>query len=124
MFEILGYLPYILRGLDTLVNFLPFYTEKTTFVTSSLFFCTPTPSESWFSLRGKNFLSREQPASVAQSDVCSSGDRRSRVRALPGRQHFFIEIDYEIFSTVILSLPLIQEELLSVSGERMCTSTG
>ena len=27
----------------------------------------------------------------------------------------------EIFSTVILSLPLIQEEQLSVSGERMCT---
>ena len=29
--------------------------------------------------------------------------------------------DYEIFSTVILSLPLIQEGQLSVSGERMCT---
>ena len=27
----------------------------------------------------------------------------------------------EIFSTVILSLPLIQEGQLSVSGERMCT---
>ena len=31
------------------------------------------------------------------------------------------EIDHEIFSTVILSLPLIQEGQLSVSGERMCT---
>ena len=34
-------------------------------------------------------------------------------------------IDHEIFSTVILSLPLIQELIqeghLSVSGERMCT---
>ena len=29
--------------------------------------------------------------------------------------------DHEIFSTVILSLPLIQEGQLSVSGERMCT---
>ena len=38
-----------------------------------------------------------------------------------GRQHFFVEIDHEIFSTVILSLPLIQEGQLSVSGERMCT---
>ena len=28
---------------------------------------------------------------------------------------------HEIFSTVILSLPLIQEGQLSVSGERMCT---
>ena len=38
-----------------------------------------------------------------------------------GRQHSFVEIDHEMFSTVILSLPLIQEGLLSVSGERMCT---
>ena len=36
-----------------------------------------------------------------------------------GQQHSFVEI--EIFSTVILSLPLIQEGQLSVSGERMCT---
>ena len=32
-----------------------------------------------------------------------------------------LEIDHEIFSTVILSLPLIQEGQLSVSGKRMCT---
>ena len=38
-----------------------------------------------------------------------------------GRHHSFVEIDHEIFSTVILSLPLIQEGQLSVSGERMCT---
>ena len=38
-----------------------------------------------------------------------------------GRQHSFVEIDHEIFSNVILSLPLIQEGQLSVSGERMCT---
>ena len=38
-----------------------------------------------------------------------------------GRQHSFAEIDQEIFSTVILSLPLIQEGQLSVSGERMRT---
>ena len=36
-------------------------------------------------------------------------------------QHSFVEIDHEIFSTVILSLLLIQEGQLSVSGERMCT---
>ena len=35
-------------------------------------------------------------------------------------EHSFIEIDHEIFSTVILSLTLIQEGQLSVSGERMC----
>ena len=33
-----------------------------------------------------------------------------------GRQHSFVEIDHEIFSTVILPLPLIQEGQLSVSG--------
>ena len=38
-----------------------------------------------------------------------------------GRQHSFVEIDHEIFSMVILSIPLIQEGQLSVSGERMCT---
>ena len=31
--------------------------------------------------------------------------------------------DHGIFSTVILPLPLVQEGQLSVSGERMCTST-
>ena len=33
------------------------------------------------------------------------------------RQHSFMEIDHEIFSMVILSLLLIQEEKLSVSDE-------
>ena len=33
----------------------------------------------------------------------------------------FFRGDREIFSMVILSLPLIQEGQLSVSGERMCT---
>ena len=37
------------------------------------------------------------------------------------QQHSFMETDHEIFSTVIPSLPLIQEGQLSVSGERMCT---
>ena len=43
---------------------------------------------------------------------------------IPVRQHFLVEIDHEIFSMVILSLPLIQEGQLSVSGKRMYTSTG
>ena len=42
----------------------------------------------------------------------------------PGPATFFSEIVNEIFSTVILSLPLIQKGQLSVSGGRMCTSTG
>ena len=62
------------------------------------------------------------PASVAQLDA--SYDWRPGGRGFNprrGRQHSFVEIDHEIFSTVILSLPLIQEGQLSVSGERMCT---
>ena len=31
--------------------------------------------------------------------------------------------DHEIYSMVLLSLPLIQDGQLSVSGERLCTST-
>ena len=37
------------------------------------------------------------------------------------RQQSFVKIDREIFSTVSLSFPLIQEGQLSVSGERTCT---
>ena len=61
-------------------------------------------------------------ALVAQLDAPSDwrpGGHRFNSRR--GRQHSFAEIDHEIFSTVILSLPLIQEGQLSVSGERMCT---
>ena len=61
-------------------------------------------------------------ASVAQLDAPSDwrpGGRGFNPRR--GRQHSFVEVDHEIFSTVILSLPLIQEGQLSVSGERMCT---
>ena len=38
-----------------------------------------------------------------------------------GWQHSFLEIDHEIVSMVILSLLLIHEGQLSISGERMCT---
>ena len=61
-------------------------------------------------------------ALVAQLDAPSDwrpGGRGFNPRR--GRQHSFVEIDHEIFSTVILSFPLIQEGQLSVSGERMCT---
>ena len=62
------------------------------------------------------------PASVAQLDVPSDwrpGGGGFNPRQ--GRRHSFAEIDHEIFSMVILSLPLIQEGQLSVFGERLCT---
>ena len=62
------------------------------------------------------------PALVAQLDAssdwrpgsCGFNSRRDR-------QHSFVEIDSEIFSMVILSLSLIQDGQLSVSGKRICT---
>ena len=62
-----------------------------------------------------------KPASVAQLDGSPTGDQEVGVPPLPGRQHSYVEIVHEIFSTVTLSFPLIQEVQLSVSGERMCT---
>ena len=59
---------------------------------------------------------------MAQIDVLSDwrpGDRGFNPRR--GRQHSFVEINLEIFSTVILSLLLIQEGQFSVSGKRVCT---
>ena len=50
-----------------------------------------------------------------------TGDQVAGSTPRRGRQHSFVEIDHEIFSTAILSLPLIQEGQLSVSGEGMCT---
>ena len=70
----------------------------------------------------KLLMNESWPASVAQLDALS--DWRPGCcwfNPRQGRQHFFVEIDHEIFSTVILSLPLIQGGQLSVSGERLCT---
>ena len=51
------------------------------------------------------------PKSNAPSDWRPGGRGFNPRRGL---QHSFVEIDHEIFSTVILSLPLIQEGQLSV----------
>ena len=49
------------------------------------------------------------------------GDQEVAGSPPPGLQHSLIEIDHEICSTVILSLPLTQEGHLSVSDERIST---
>ena len=58
---------------------------------------------------------------MAQLDALPTGDQEVAGSTRRDRQHSFVEIDHEIFSMVILSLPLIQEGQLSVSGERVCT---
>ena len=57
-----------------------------------------------------------EPASVAQLDVPQTCDQEVAGSTPAGWATFFLVIDHEIFSTVILSLLLIQEEQLSVSG--------
>ena len=61
-------------------------------------------------------------ASVAQLDACPTCDQEV-VGSTPARWANFLSwrFDHEIFSTVILSFLLIQEEQLSVSGKRICT---
>ena len=51
-----------------------------------------------------------QPGRVAQSITYLNADR-GVASLIPARSHSFVEIDHEIFSTVILLLPLIQEGL-------------
>ena len=51
---------------------------------------------------------RDRPESVAQLDA-RLVIKRLRVRPPLGWQHYFVEFDHEIFSTVIFSLPRIQE---------------
>ena len=67
------------------------------------------------------FIHSSVAASLGGSVGCASDWRPGGCGFDPrrGRQHSFMEI--EIFSMVILSIPLIQEGQLLVSGERMCT---
>ena len=78
----------------------------------------------WFKARTKPFPFREGKKSAWVAELDAPSDWRPGGRGFNprrGQKHSFVEIDHEIFSTVILSLPLIQEGQLSVSGERMCT---
>ena len=60
-------------------------------------------------------------ASVAQFNAHPTGDQEVAGSTPAGSAHFFVEIDHEVFSMVILSHTLIQEGQFSVPGERMCT---
>ena len=60
------------------------------------------------------------PGPVAQLVTSLTADP-GVASSIPTRSHTFMEIDHEITSTVILLLPLIQEGLLSVTSESMCT---
>ena len=57
---------------------------------------------------------------VAQSDARSTGDQEGVSSRLRSGNILSLRLIMKIFSTVILSLPLIQERKLSVTCERMC----
>ena len=69
------------------------------------------------------------PGRVAQSVTCLATDAcltadPGVASSIPVRSHTFVEIDHEIISTAILlpSADFIQEGLLSVTSESMCTN--
>ena len=62
------------------------------------------------------------PDSAAQFDARPIGDQEVADSTPPGRQHSFVKIDQEIFSTVIPSLQLIQERQVLVCGKKICAT--
>ena len=67
-----------------------------------------------------------RPGAVARSEASSLG-MQAALSSIPTSGTFFVRhilswrLGHENISTAILPLPLIQEEQLSVTGERMCT---
>ena len=61
-----------------------------------------------------------QTNSVAQSVTSLAADP-GVASLIPARSQTFVEIDREMISTAILLLQLIQEGLLSVTSDSMCT---
>ena len=55
---------------------------------------------------------------VARSEACPLGIQAAPISILTSST--FFQFGHEIISTAIVPIPLIQEEQLSVTGERMC----
>ena len=96
---------HLLQGIDTLSGE----------ATLSKLFCIPSQNGQDFAPLGSRFFPFSSAGCAVRLATRGRGFNPRR-----GLQHSFMEIDREIFSTVILSLVLIQEGQLSVSGERMC----
>ena len=80
-------------------------------------YCHLLPDQApWSTISGSNYPYPEQIAMVPKMFKLLKFDCIW--------QHSLVEAEYEIFSTVFLSLPLIQEGQLSVSGKRMLISAG
>ena len=65
----------------------------------------------WIRSKKNSFLLHQ----AAERTTADPGDARS----IPARSHTFVEIDHEIIYMVILLLPLIQEGLCQLLGNRL-----
>ena len=84
----------------------------------------PSPAEPRYTIPLQTVDLEAEPASVAQLDAPSDWRPGGRgFNPCRGRQHF-VEIDHEIFSTVILSLPLIQERAVVSFWQKNVHNTG
>ena len=90
----------------------------------SVFVLMISRSSSKLSQLGSKFRSPGQikPTSMAQSDGLTGV--QEVVGSIPARSGNILSWRLSLIITVILSFPLIPEGHLSVSGERMCSSTG
>ena len=61
------------------------------------------------------------PGAVARSEACSLGMQMAPSLIPTSGTFFHGDLVMKNISTAIFPLPLIQEEQLSVTGERMCT---
>ena len=69
-----------------------------------------------------SFLSPIWPGAVARSDASPPGMMQAAPGSIPTSGIFFlVDLAIKKLSTDIISLPLIQEEQLSVTGKRMGT---
>ena len=114
-FWLLALSPFVMSDTDYALISCPLYKSKTLW---NIFFTRMTTLP-FFLLALSPFVIACLGGSVGCAFDWRPGGRGFDPRR--SRQHSFMEIDHEIFSTVILSLPLIQVGQLSVSGERMCT---
>ena len=71
-------------------------------------------------LRWSAFISLDLPGHIALSVTSLTADP-GVATSIPTRSPTLVEIVHEIISTAILLLPLIQEGLLSITSESMCT---
>ena len=125
VYKILGYLSYPIK------NFSYFSTKTWCGTRKCLGKAFLTSTHNMFSWRNKTnvstfWLKKHLIWVALHSTVSCMSDFRYRGHKFESQLYYitFLEIDHEKISMVILTLQLIQEGRLSVTGKSMCTSTG